>query len=271
MADKQDRKLRAGQPSDQGKYDVNFFKPKSAHARADMKMISIMVIIWAVAVFGFQVLLMLTNKATPEPAYETFQQVWPSVENGTANEDAQKQFSRSVLSVLGKNIAVSDADKAVLKEALCYSVNSLLPADQRAILKTYAADYEKLADEQSIKDGSVVDQTLSQAVDTQTQAIVVAIGLSDTGFDKLMTDLLPTSIVSSDAMFLSDKSKGALPGIMKLFLVHNRSAFTDTKFLGFPFHYWYTAQFLLILFVLLCLVYAILIDRINTKYGFTEK
>lgn len=262
MADEQAMGQQSNQPSDPGKYDVNFFKPKTAHARADMKMISIMVIIWAVAVFGFQFLLMLTNKATPEPAYEAFQQVWLSVENGTADASAQKQFSRSVLSVLGKNIAVSSADKDVLKEALCHSVNSLLPADQKAMLNTYAADYAKLTDDQVAQ---------KETVDAQTKVVAASIGLADTGFDKLMIALLPTSLISENPTLLSDQSKTALPGIMKLFLVHNRSAFTDTKFLGFPFHYWYTAQFLLILFVLMCLVYAVLIDKINTKHAFTEK
>ncbi|MHB9071233.1 MAG: sodium/substrate symporter small subunit [Sedimentisphaerales bacterium] len=247
------------------KYDVNFFKPKSAHARADMKMISIMIIIWVIAVFGFQVLLMLTNKATPEPAYKTFQQVWQSVASGTADVEMQKKFSRSVLSVIGKNISVGDADKAILKEALCYSVTSLLGADQKAMLNAYAADYAK-----STSDHGAVDQLVIQAINTQTKAIAAAIGLTDSGFDKLMIDLLPSSIVQGDVAVLSDKAKIALPGIMKLFLVHNRSKLTDTKFIGFPFHYWYTAQFLLILFVLLCLVYAILIDKINTKHNFKE-
>lgn len=247
MANEQAKGQQDVQASDPGKYNVNFFKPKSAHARSDMKMISIMLVIWVVAVFGFQFALLLTSKATPEPAYETFQKVWPAIESGTADADAQKQFSRSVLSVLGKNIAVSDADKAVLKDALCYSVNTLLPSDQKAALSDYNAD------------------------PAQTKIIAASIGLADTGFDKLMTDLLPTSIVPASPKELSDESKNALPNIMELFLVHNRGVLTEARFLGFPFHYWYTAQFLLILFVVLCLIYAVLIDKINTKHGFVEK
>ena len=262
MTDEQATKQQGNQSSDSGKYDVNFFKPKSAHARADMKMISIMIIIWAVAVFGFQFLLIGFNKLTPEPAYETFQQVWPSIENSTADATAQQQFSRSVLSVLGKNIVLGAADKAVLQEALCYSVTSLLPADQKAMLSTYAADYANLTDGQIIQ---------KEAFDAKTKIVAASIGLKDTGFDKLMIALLPNSLTSENPTLLSDNSKAALPGIMKLFLVHNRSFLTDTKFLGFPFHYWYTAQFLLILFVVLCLVYAVLIDKINAKHGFTEK
>ncbi|MCK5114580.1 MAG: DUF4212 domain-containing protein [Phycisphaerae bacterium] len=247
MTDAQGKDQQDPQSSGPSKYDVNFFRPKSPHARADMKLISVMLVIWLVAVFGFQFLLLYTCKATPEPAYKTFQKVWPSVVSGNADADAQKQFSRSVLSVLGKNIAVSDKDKVILKEALCYSVNSLLPADKKAVLANY--------------NGGKAD----------TKIVAASIGLADTGFDKLMIDLLPTSLKSENPAVLSDKSKVALPGIMELFLVHNRGPLTEAKFLGFPFHYWYTAQFLLILFVLLCLTYAILIDKINAKYGFTEK
>ena len=265
MADEQAMEQQGDQPSDPGKYNVNFFRPKSEHARSDKKIISIMLIIWAVAVFGFQFLLILTNKPTPEPAYETFQKVWANVEDGTADDAAQQQFSRSVLSVLGKNIAVKEADKAILREALCYSVNSLLPKRNSEILDTYVADCAKLAD------AGDADQQLSTEVAAQTKIVAASIGLADTGFDKLMIGLLSTSLISEDPTVLSEESKIALPGIMELFLVHNRGPLTDTKFLGFPFHYWYTAQFLLILFVVLCLIYAVLIDKINAKHGLQEK
>ena len=86
-----------------------------------------------------------------------------------------------------------------------------------------------------------------------------------------MKDLLPSSLVKVESSALSDESKQALPEIMELYLIHNQSFLTDFKFLGFPFHYWYTAQFLLILFVLLCLYYAVSIDRMNEEYEFVEE
>jgi putative solute:sodium symporter small subunit len=85
-----------------------------------------------------------------------------------------------------------------------------------------------------------------------------------------MKDLLPTSIVKVENPSLSAESIKALPEIMKLYLIHNQSFLTDFKFLGFPFHYWYTAQFLLILFVVLCLIYAVTIDKINKEYNVVE-
>jgi putative solute:sodium symporter small subunit len=86
-----------------------------------------------------------------------------------------------------------------------------------------------------------------------------------------MKDLLPSSLIKVENTFLSNEAKIALPEIMKLYLVHNQSFLTDFMFLGFPFHYWYTAQFLLILFVILCLIYAVLIDRMNREYDFIEE
>ena len=57
---------------------------------------------------------------------------------------------------------------------------------------------------------------------------------------------------------------------MGLYLIHNRSVLTDTKFLGFPFHYFYTAVFLLILFVGLCWLYCIRTDMFHKKYGIED-
>ena len=85
-----------------------------------------------------------------------------------------------------------------------------------------------------------------------------------------MKDLLPNSLVKVQNPTLSTEVKESLPKIMELYLVHNQSFLTDFRFLGFPFHYWYTAQFLLILFVVLCLIYAVSIDKINTNHAVPE-
>jgi len=243
MTDEQVTSQQGNEPSEPNNYNVNFFKPRSPHSRADMKLITTLIVIWVIAVFGFQFLLMATSKPTPEPAYSDFDKVWTSIEDGTADIAAQQTFCRSVLSVLGKNIVVKDVDKVILKESLSWSVNQLIPADQLSVLGEEA----------------------------KTKAIATVIGLKDTGFDKLMADLLTTSMVPAGSSELSEGNKNSLPSVMKLYLIHNRGKMTDTRFLGFPFHYWYTAQFLLILFVMLCLVYAVLIDKINAKHNFTEK
>ena len=148
--------------------------------------------------------------------------------------------------MLGKNIAVKDEHKAFLQEALSWSVYSMQDESTRAV-------FENDPDEGTI------------------EIAKSSIGLTTEGFDKVMSDLLPTSLLKVQSKTISAECKAAIPGIMKLYLVHNQSGLTDLRFLGFPFHYWYTAQFLLILFVLLCLTYAAVIDKMNTKYDFVEE
>lgn len=231
--------------TDEVKYNVNFFRPLSAHAKANTKLIVVLASIWAVGVFGFQFLLMALNEPTPEPAYATFERVWPAIESDAqADIPTHQEFSRCVLYVLGKNIAVKDADKAILKTALSWSVMTSLSQN------VYGQSFD--------------------ASKAGIELATTAIGLGDGEFDEIMIDLLPTSMVEVEGGALPADVKEALPGIMELYLVHNRSALTDTPFLGFPFHYWYTAQFLLILFVLLCLIYALITDRMNIKHEFVE-
>ena len=228
-------------------YNVNFFKPMSDHARTNKKLIATLAIIWFCAVFGFQALLILLNEPTPEPAFTSFQTVYPEVVNDQeASLETKQQFSRSLLSVLGKNIAVADDHKAILKQALSSTVVSMLPDS--------------------------VNQTIqSGANEAFIDAAINSIGLAVEGFDKIMIDLLPFSLVKVESAQMSAEVKEALPGIMELYLVHNQNVLTDFNFLGFPFHYWYTSQFLLILFVVLCLIYAVIIDRTSKKFNFVEE
>lgn len=223
-------------------YEVNFFKPLSGHAKANKKLISTLAIIWAVAVFGFHFLLIIITTPTAEDTLNDFNSIWPQVvEDTSATIEMKQVFAKSMLMVLGKNIAVKDNHKAVLKESLSWSVYSM----QADSLKPFYKSEPNIA--------------------------AASIGLGEDGFDKIMRDLLPTSLVKVENPSLNDKSKKALSEIMQLYLVHNQSFLTDFKFLGFPFHYWYTAQFLLILFVLLCLFYAVSIDMLNKKYEFVEE
>lgn len=44
------------------------------------------------------------------------------------------------------------------------------------------------------------------------------------------------------------------------------SFLTRAKFLGFPFHYWYSTQFTTVGFVLLCAIFSFFIEKIYDKY-----
>ena len=227
-------------------YEVNFFKPLSEHAKANKKLISRLAIIWVFAVFGFHFLLIFITNPTAEQTLSDFNSVWPQVlEDTSATNETKQVFAKSILMVLGKNIAVKENHKAVLKESLSWTVYSMQADSVKPI---YQAEPN--------------DEVINGAV--------ASIGLGSEGFDKIMKDLLPASIVKVENPSLSAESIKALPEIMKLYLIHNQSFLTDFKFLGFPFHYWYTAQFLLILFVVLCLIYAVTIDKINKKYNVVE-
>jgi putative solute:sodium symporter small subunit len=41
---------------------------------------------------------------------------------------------------------------------------------------------------------------------------------------------------------------------------------TDASFLGFPFHHWFTGQFLILWFIFLCLLFNLFIDRLAERY-----
>lgn len=228
-------------------YEVNFFKPLSEHAKANKKLILILAVIWGVAVFGFQFALILLNEPTPENSYTVFESVWPAVvEDENADAEMQKDFAKTLLYVLGKNIVVNDNHKTILKNTLSWTLFSMQPDSMKYIFQKEPG---------------------KEAYDYAAETI----GLTSTGFDKIMTDLLPSSVKKVENEILSDENINAIPGIMKLYLVHNQNVLTDFKFLGFPFHYWYTAQFLLILFVVLCFVYAFVIEKTNTKHTFVEE
>lgn len=229
------------------KVKVNFFKPVTEHARANMKLILLLAIIWVVAVFGFQFLLILLNKPAPEANYIKFEQIWPGVVDAADQDVLVKQnFSKITLSVLGKNIVLKQPHRDVLKLTISKMVLDLLPGEQKMMFAQDPSGYLAGNDLHGI------------------------LGLESDGFDKLLYDLLPTSLVKVENVDFTPEMKEQIPQIMQLYLVHNRSFLTDSRFLGFPFHYWYTAQFLLIMFVVLCIIYAAAIDKLHKKHGIDE-
>jgi putative solute:sodium symporter small subunit len=213
-------------------YEVNFFKPKSEATRANTKLISILVIIWVVAVFGSQFLLIALGKPVPEKTLLDFQTLWPKVQAAPTDAELQS-FSRVMLMTLGKNATVKEADKKLMEEALAVSINLLDPGVESA------------------------------------EAASDAIGLGSSGFDPLLHDQLLYHYKTANARDYTALS--GLPDAMKLYLTHNRSVLTDARFLGFPLHYYYTAQFLLILFIVLCLIYAKATDKMNTRLGIEDE
>ncbi|MFH1729144.1 MAG: sodium/substrate symporter small subunit [Pseudomonadota bacterium] len=207
---------------------ISFFRPTTDRAKANTRMIIIMVLIWAFAIFGFQILLKVIEKPVQEKTLVAFNSVWSSVESGQATVADQQVFIKSLIAVMGKSI--KKEHKETLSKVLSYELYKLDPS---------------LNPKDSV--------ALAQALNLKQ--------------DSLEVKLLPFFIITNVSKELCQESMSAVPSIMNLYLTHYQSFLTDTRFLGFPFHYWYTAEFLLILFVALCFIYCKATDKINKKYS----
>jgi putative solute:sodium symporter small subunit len=250
-------------------YNFSLFNPVSPYGRKNRNLIITLVIIWFVAVFGFQLLLLLFEKPTPEKTLITFESVWESVKTGKATEQGKRDFVNSLVAVAGKS-SVKPENKIVLDNALTWIVFSMVNDPEKVILSG------------QIKELAGIREKLTKATDAeyiQLQSDLIRIKTTinsmtneKTGIDPSNNKeaILPYSL-NAEKKELSADDIEALPKIMKLYLTHNQSFLTDTKFLGFPFHYFYTAEFLLILFVGMCLFYSIRITQLQKKFSIKEE
>jgi len=94
--------------------------------------------------------------------------------------------------------------------------------------------------------------------------IEAAINLKDGAIDAILKTIIPFAL-SDAAAAKVDYDK--MTGVMDKHLVHYRSFLTDTKFLGFPFHYFYSAVFSMVLFCGLCIFYCIVADKMMVRHG----
>ncbi|MCP3931453.1 MAG: DUF4212 domain-containing protein [Bacteroidetes bacterium] len=132
---------------------------------------------------------------------------------------------------------------AALKNAFTAVVYSILPDSEKEMLVEASG---KVATDKNV----------------DLSYVIKALGIEN--------DLSRKAVVPYAIEPLQDGVKGMIspeiPKIMSKFLIHNQSVLTDTKFLGFPFHYFYSAVFLLALFVIICLVYCKAIDKVMKKH-----
>ncbi|MBN1116608.1 MAG: DUF4212 domain-containing protein [Bacteroidales bacterium] len=243
-------------------YHISFFKPTTPQAKANRNMAVWLALIWAVSIFGFQFLLRILEKPTPEPAYSTFEQVWPEILKGEATQANLQELSKVSLSVLGK-IAIAPEDKPVLDNAFNWSVFQLITDSVQEAYLTKIAGFEKYKEEiENINDKKYIDMK-----NTLSEALSKVIGLDR---NDVRTTILPLELNSVQCKELSAETYSNLPKVMEKYLVHNQSVLTDTVILGFPFHYFYTAVFLLILFVGLCWIYCVRTDNLNAKFNIAD-
>ena len=240
-------------------YHISFFKPATEMARLNRNIVISLVIIWTVTIFGFQIILKVMSKPTPEPAYLAFEQVWDQVSSGRASDVDLQVFAQVSLSVLGKNF-IDPGHRLALDNGLSWSLYQLAGPDLGTILNKDIAAFEKLKGEiENITDPEYVNSRNELA-----SAVSPILGLSP---GDVRTTLVSIELNSSMMDVLSPESKRAIPAAMSLYLIHPQSILTDGRLFGFPFHYFYTAVFLLVLFVGLCWLYCIRADRRDVILG----
>ena len=248
--------------SQENGYHISFFKPTTEIARLNRNIIVFLVCIWTVAIFGFQIALKVLEKPTPEPAYLAFEQVWNQVRDGNATEAEIQVFAQTALSVLGKNF-IDPAHRKALDNGLSRSVFLLAGPEEGVRIKEKVAEFEILKS----RIVNITDPEYVRA-DKELESMVVPIlGLSQKDIRSTLISIEISSFMMDE---LSEESRETIPAAMSLYLIHPQSFLTDGRFLGFPFHYFYTSIFLLVLFVGLCWLYCIRTDRRDAKLGIKE-
>lgn len=245
----------------QNDFHISFFKPTTAHAKSNRNMVIWFVCIWAVAIFGFQFALYLLEEPTPEPVFGQFENVWSQVQADEATSAELQDFSYATLSVLGK-VFIQAEHKAVLDKALTRSVLQLADSTQQIEILAEISNFETLASE-------ITDIREEKYLESKNRLVELVSPLIGLEKNDVRTKILPLELISSDTS-LTGEDNALIEEAMSLYLIHNQSVLTDTKFLGFPFHYFYTAVFLLILFVGLCWLYCVRTDKINAKYNIAD-
>lgn len=250
-------------------YNFSLFTPRNLHGKKNRNVILSMLAIWAIAVFGFQFLLRAIEKPTPEKALTMFESTWPEASTADIKTVDYKTFLNSLILVRGKNIVKAE-DQVVLSGAISYVMFNIVPDSLKPVMINSVTEIRSLKEHLAgAKDQKYLDLKIQIAEKNKN---ITSIGEQYSGFKpgSLESSILISSLQEKYPSSLKDESFANLPGLMKLYLTHNQSFLTDTKFLGFPFHYFYTAVFLLILFVALCIIYNVLIEWRLGKEGIVE-
>jgi len=255
------------EPTDQ--YNFSIFKPRNLHGKKNRNIILTILAIWATAVFGFQFLLRAIEKPTPEKALTMFESVWPAVHSGMQGESELETLLHSIILVKGKNI-VKPEDQKVLSDAINTLFYTGVPDSIKAGIIMQTSGLNELKKRlPGLKDQEYLDVSAQIRKEAGSLGKTVS---SYGGFQQGSNEsvILVSSLQDKYNESLTDDVLKKLPGIMKFYLIHNQSWLTDKKFLGFPFHYFYTAVFLLILFITLCIIYNKMIEAKLEKDGIVE-
>ncbi|MBN2807360.1 MAG: DUF4212 domain-containing protein [Prolixibacteraceae bacterium] len=243
-------------------YHISFFKPTTDRAKYNRNLVIWLISIWAVAIFGFQFLLKVIEHPTPEPQLTTFNEVWENVQSGNANTDELTKFVQSTLHVSGK-VFIAPEHRAALDNGITWAIFQLADSAQKLALAEALVEFDLATKAMNtVTDENYVSAKLRLGALAQS---VVGLAPND-----VLVKILPLELKISGMEVFSDENKAVVEKCMSKYTIHNRSILTDITLLGFPFHYFYTAVFLLILFIGLCLLYCYRIDAYNKKIGLTD-
>ncbi|MCD4833400.1 MAG: DUF4212 domain-containing protein [Bacteroidales bacterium] len=248
--------------SNQNDYHISFFKPTTAQAKWNRNLAIKLILIWAVAVFGFHFLLRAIEKPTPEESYVKYEMVWENILSESASVEEMQIFAHSSLSVIGK-VFIKPEYKTALNNAVSWTAFQLADSSQKELLIDKTKEFEKLKEEVT----SISDPEYINAKNSLSQVASSILGLQNSDPRILIVSF---SLVSTEMELFKAENKDMIPTIMSTYLVHNQSFLTDFKFLGFPFHYFYSAIFLLVLFVFLCWLYCYRVDKKNAELDIDE-
>ena len=243
-------------------YRISFFNPTTQQARRNRNLIIQLFIIWAVAIFGFQILLKVLSKPVPEEALVKFIPAWEKIESGNAVSYDYQVAGQSMVQVTGK-LTLGPDEYDALKDGISWTLSRLLPDNELADLQKEVQLLNRLREEIT----SLRDVRYLETKESIISKAAPALGI---GEDTLLAQLLALGLVD-DMENMAEENRLKIPGIMSLYLTHNRSVLTDTVFLGFPFHYFYTAVLLLVFFVGLCWLYCYRTDKLHAKLNFLEQ
>ncbi len=248
--------------SEKNDYHFSFFKPTTESSRRNRNMVIQFVLIWAIAIFGFQILLKILEKPTPEPAYIVYETYWGDIQAGNIELTNLQNVGQSALSVLGK-VAIEPEYRQALDNAVSWMAWNIADSTQKQRLIVAVKEFEDIA---SVTEVITDDLYVGQ----KNQLIPILQEIFNLHPNDVRGKIAALEVKSSLMRSFNTESRKIFEEAMELYLIHNRSVLTDTKFLGFPFHYFYTAVFLLILFVGITWLYCVRTDMFNKKYGIED-
>lgn len=247
---------------EKNQYHFSFFKPTTDSARRNRNMVVQFVLIWAIAIFGFQILLKILEKPTPEPAYIVYETYWGDIQAGNMEITHLRNVSQSALSVLGK-VAIGPEHRQALDNAVSWMAWNIADSVKKQELIVAVKEFEDIA----LTTPNITDAAY---IEKKNQLIPVLQEIFELHPNDIRGKIAPLEVKSTLMESFDADSRIIFEDAMGLYLIHNRSVLTDTKFLGFPFHYFYTAVFLLILFVGITWLYCVRTDMFNKKYGIED-